>query len=351
MRALWPPAGWIVICAVLFSGGSALAADSKELVIVATGGAFEKALRENFYVPFTKATGITVRAVPASNAEQWAKVKAMTAAGRMDWDIVTIYPEDMISQKAVLSPLDCAALAALKDQAIDGACKDRGLIRTLGGGVLAFNSKALGAATLETWADFWNVKDFPGPRALPNYGAPWWVLMAALEADGVPADKLFPLDLDRAFRKLDQIKPEVKVWWKTGDQSQQIMRDGEVVMSMMWSGRAYELAGQGLPIGVSWQGAPVNVAMWGILKDARHADAANAFLDFFLGRPEAHVAFSREIAYDTANRKALELLPEAERRKRTIYPANAEAMAPIDEVWVAENRAELIERWNDWLAK
>jgi len=353
MYARWHSAGPIALGLVLLSmaAPTARAADSKEVVIVATGGEFEKALRENFYAPFTAATGIAVRAVPASNAEQWAKVKAMTGSGHLEWDIVSIYPEDMVAQQAVLAPIDCAALSALKDQAVPGACKDRGLLRTIGGGILAYNTKSFAQKPPQTWADFWNVTDFPGPRALPNYGAPWWVLMAALEADGVPSDKLFPLDLDRAFKKLDQIKPNVQVWWKTGDQSQQIMRDGEVVMSMMWSGRAYTLAGEGTPIGVSWQGAPTNIALWGLLKDAPHADAAKAFLDYFLGRPEAHVAFSREITYDTSNRRALDLLPEPEQHQRATFPANAKAMAPVDDAWVAQNRSSLLERWNDWLAK
>lgn len=323
----------------------------KELVVVSTGGAFEKALKEHFYEPFTKATGIAVRAVPASNAEQWTKVKAMTAANRLEWDIVTLYPEDMFAQEAVLATIDCGAIPELKDQAVEGACKSRGLLRTIGGGTLAYNTKAFPNGGPQSWADFWNVDKFPGPRAFPNYGAPWWVLMAALQADGVPADKLFPLDLDRAFRKLDQIKPHVKVWWKTGDQSQQVLRDGEVVMAMVWSGRAYSLAEQGLPIAVSWQGAPVNTALWGVLKGAPHPGAAKAFLDFFVGRPEAHLAFSNQVTNDTLNRKALDLLPEQDRVRRATFPANARAMAETDDVWVAQNRSMLLERWNGWLAR
>ena len=89
-----------------YSGGAV--AQDKELVIVATGGSFEKALRENFYDPFTKATGIKIRAIPASFAEQWTKVKAMSAAGQVQWDIVSIYPEDMVSQAQYLSDIDCA---------------------------------------------------------------------------------------------------------------------------------------------------------------------------------------------------------------------------------------------------
>lgn len=333
------------------AGAASAHAQEKELVIVATGGIFEKALKEHFYEPFTRATGIAVHAVPASNAEQWTKVKAMAAANRLNWDIVTLYPEDMSAQAAALATIDCDAFKDLKEQAVDNACHPHGLLRTFGGGVLTYNTKAVPADGPKTWADFWNVEKYPGPRAFPNYGAPWWVLMAALQADGVPADKLYPLDLDRAFKKLDEIRPHVKVWWKTGDQSQQIMRDGEVVMAMMWSGRAYSMIEQGQPLAVSWQGAPVNTTLWGVLKGAPHAAAAKAFLEFFVGRPEAHLAFSRQAAWDTLNRKALALMPEAERSHSGALPANAEVMAKVDDVWVAQNRAMLLERWNVWLAK
>ena len=66
-------------------------------------------------------------------------------------------------------------------------------------------------------------------------------LQFALVADGVPLDKVFPIDVDRAFKKLEQIKPHIKVWWTQGNQSQQLMRDGEVDMMVMWNARASEL--------------------------------------------------------------------------------------------------------------
>ena len=51
-----------------------------------------------------------------------------------------------------------------------------------------------------SWKDFWNVDAFPGNRALHN----WCVttMEAALLADGVPANALYPLDIDRAFASL-----------------------------------------------------------------------------------------------------------------------------------------------------
>ncbi|HEX7125297.1 MAG TPA: ABC transporter substrate-binding protein [Thermodesulfobacteriota bacterium] len=348
----------LVTCAVaaaLLGGGRpsrAAEALEKELVIVTTGGAFERALRRHFYEPFTRATGVTIRSVAADLDEQWAKVKAMSRVGRIEWDIVSMGPADVLDHRAFLAKLDCWRLPNAGKYGVEGACQDYSLLRTIGGGVLAYDAEAFphGRAP-QTWADFWDVERFPGPRALMDAGTPWWVLMAALMADGVPPDRLFPLDLDRAFRKLDEIKPHVKVWWRTGDQSQQIMRSREVVMAMMWSGRALSLKAAGVPIEVSWKGAPKDVAPWGLLAGAPHPKAALAFLDFFMGRPEAHLAFSREVNYDTSNQKALDLLPEPDRLTRPTHPDNWRNIATIDYRWVSENRARLLERWSAWLAK
>jgi putative spermidine/putrescine transport system substrate-binding protein len=58
----------------------------------------------------------------------------------------------------------------------------------------------------------------------------------------VPPDKLYPMDIEPAFKKLDQIKPHIKVWWTQGNQSQQLIRDGEIDMMSIWNARASELA-------------------------------------------------------------------------------------------------------------
>ncbi len=49
----------------------------------------------------------------------------------------------------------------------------------------------------------------------------------ALLADGVAPDKLYPIDADRAFKKLDTIKKQ-SIFWTTNSQSQQLLVDGEV---------------------------------------------------------------------------------------------------------------------------
>src|SRR5215813_6795383 len=60
----------------------------------------------------------------------------------------------------------------------------------------------------QSWADFWDVKKFPGSRCL--YDRSFSCLAFALLADGVPTDKLYPMDVDRAFRKMSELKPHIE---------------------------------------------------------------------------------------------------------------------------------------------
>ncbi len=75
------------------------------------------------------------------------------------------------------------------------------------------------------------------------------------------------------------------------------------------------------------------------------------FLDFFVGRPEAHVPFSDAVTFDTVNKVALAKLSAEQRKDRVTLPENAKQIAAMDARWVAENRAALLERWNRWLAR
>lgn len=67
-------------------------------------------------------------------------------------------------------------------------------------------------------------------------------------------------------------------------------------------------------------------------------------------RPEAHLAFSRSIFYDTPNRKARELMSAEERAARATHPANWSRMIEVlEHPWVARHRELVLERWSTWL--
>src|SRR5207249_2739030 len=84
-----------------------------------------------------------------------------------------------------------------------------------------------------SWADFWDVQKFPGKRIMPSCDLGTYPIPeAALLADGVPPDQLFPIDVPRAIRKLKELVPYVTTWYKDVAQAGQLLVNGEGVMSM-----------------------------------------------------------------------------------------------------------------------
>lgn len=321
------------------------------LVIRTTGGVFEAALKENFFDPFTEATGVKVVPVAASYGDMMAKATAMQSAGNVEWDIISPQYYELSKLSHLVEDLgDCSAMPNVAAQGIPSACGRYGVLYLTGGQVLAFDPEAFKDRKPATWADFWDVEAFPGPRALPNTGSPWANLIISLIADGVPADQLFPLDLDRAFASLDKIKPHVAVWWKTGAQSQQVMRQGDAVMTLMWSGTAYATKQSGVSLDWSWTNAVADFGSWTILKGAPHPNAARAFIDFYMGNPENHAAFSRQMGYSTSNKNGQALLTDAEKAELGAKPEIVEQIIIPDADWLEQNRAMALERWNRWIS-
>ena len=66
-----------------------------------------------------------------------------------------------------------------------------------------YNSEEFSSDEPEGWADFFDTDAFPGKRAVWGSYVVNGVLEGALLADGVAPEDLYPLDLDRAFEKLD----------------------------------------------------------------------------------------------------------------------------------------------------
>jgi len=122
----------------------------------------------------------------------------------------------------------------------------------------------------------------------------------------------------------------------------------------MYSGRALRSKSQGVPVDVTWNQAVMAPGRWTVLKNAPNAKAATMFLDYFLTRPEAHAAFTKQIFYDTANKRSVEFLPANERPNSALYGDNLSKTVQLDyplAEWLGKNHDKLLERWNAWIAK
>jgi mannopine transport system substrate-binding protein len=333
---------------------SAAFAQQKEVVVATTGGAYNQAITEIWFEPFTKQTGINVKTVVATDAQMRSKAQAMFEAKDVTWDIINnvdILAASAQNRAFTEDMTEFCKQFSTREDLTDSTCNPSGVKITYNATLLAFNADKFKDKKPQTWADFWNIKDFPGPRALPNFGDPWRVLAAALLADGVPADKLFPLDIDRAFKKLDQIKPQLTLWWKTGDQSQQGFRGGDYVVGMIWGTRVSALKAEGQPVQSSYDQAFMLADTMQILKNSPNKEGAQALLKFYLDNPAVQAKFAEKFGITPVSQEAIKLMSDEGRAKIPTSPEAFDKIVKHDPVWINDNQAKMLEAWNAWILK
>src|SRR5690606_31567185 len=249
----------VIAAAVLFSLTGNLAAAQGEppkpdrIVMNDAGGATQAANRKTFYNAFEKKYGITI--VNTSPVDL-GKLRAMVTTGNIEWTVTEIAGPDAIlaERSGLLEPLDLSVIDFSK---YPEHLRNRKYVfpKSAYSTIIGYRTDVFKNGTgPQNWKDFWDVKKFPGPRTMQN--TPIENLEFALLADGVAPDKLYPLDVDRAFKKMDEIKPHIAAWWTCGAQSAQLLIDQEAVIGTAWNGRYYALVQENAPIAMVWnQGA------------------------------------------------------------------------------------------------
>ena len=223
------------------------AARADEMVFTSWGGTTQDAQKKAWVEPFEKTDGVKVK---LDGPTDYGKLKAMVDSGNVDWDVVDV-EGDFAVAAAKLGLLDSIDFNVVKKSDLDPRFTSNDYVGSFYYSfVLGYNKDALGGKAPKTWADLFDTKKFPGKRTFYKWSAPG-VLEIALLADGVAPDKLYPLDLDRAFKKLDTIKSDI-VWWSGGAQSQQLLASGEAPLGAFWNGRVFavqkDVPGVGLSI-------------------------------------------------------------------------------------------------------
>jgi len=318
-------------------------AQTRTLYVNSYGGVWETSWRKAFFDPFTAQSGIQIKTVPGVS---FAKLKAQVQSRNYDWDVVNI--GDVEYAQAVLEGLleKVDPVAAKAGEVPPHQLKDYGIVTYSLGTNLVYRKDKFPNGGPQSWADFWDVKKFPGPRCL--YDRSFTCLAYALMADGVPPDKVYPMDIDRAFRKMDELKPHIKTWWREGSQSQQLIRDGEVDMIAMWSARAVDLIDDKVPVEIVWNGAENYFVTLVVPKGDPRAKLAWEFASFVAqAKPQAD--FAMLLPYGPANPGARALMPEWRLKQTPAWPENQKVALQHDAAWLAPRLPAIRERWTRWL--
>jgi len=329
----------------VFAGCSPAAAS--DITVISFGRADQVALTHAYYGSFRKTTGIAVKS--ASYDGQTTELEQMVKTGKTVWDVMQVESRTLQlgCQSGLFEKLDHGRIAGEKDF-IPGAISDCGVGIFAWSVALAYDADKVQGAPA-SWADFWNVRKYPGKRGLRRSAK--YTLEIALLSEGVPAGEVYGVlatsrGVDRAFARLEQIKSDV-LWWEAAAQPAAFLAARKLVMTSaytLWIDREQQRKKN---FRIAWGGNLYDVDSWAIPKGTPKASDAYRFIAF-ASRPEYQKLLSENIAYGPANRKALPLLDARVAGAMPSAEAHLAQALKVDISFWIRHGEELEKRFDAW---
>jgi putative spermidine/putrescine transport system substrate-binding protein len=274
--------------------------------------------------------------------------------GNNNWDVVQVESDELVigCEEGLYEKLDWAKLGG-KDKYLPDAVNDCGVGAIVYSFVLAYDGDKIKGDAPKNWADFWNTQKWPGKRALRK--GPKTTLEIALLADGVAPQDVYktlatPAGVDRAFAKLDQLKPNI-VWWEKGAQPPQLLASGEVVMTDAYNGRIDAANVKDKKnFKIAWTNNLYTIDSWVIMKGSPNKADAEKYL-VFVNDPNNQKNLPTKIAYGVTAKAATAMIDPKVLSNLPTAPANFQGSLYINDKFWLENLDKLNQRFNAWVAK
>jgi putative spermidine/putrescine transport system substrate-binding protein len=326
-------------------------AEPVKLTIGAWGGTIDKATKKYYTEPYTAETKNTF-VYDDAPAAQLARIKAQNKAGKVTWDVVDSAGSDNawpLHAAGLLAPLPADLKAKLVAELGEGKVTDFGFSHANIGHTITCNMDKVKVCP-KNMAEFFDVKKFPGSRMFPGIGSITVAAMAQSALGISPADITSKVpDVDAVFKKLEEVKPAVKVFFTSGDQQEQVMRSGEADMGIMWSGRAYALKAQKMNVEINWEGGVYEPSYWAVVKGSPNEAAGFKFLEAIAKNIKGQAGWANDLHYSVPNPKALATLPQNIQDELADTPSNFDKIVTPNYAWYAENNKALDSRFQDYV--
>jgi putative spermidine/putrescine transport system substrate-binding protein len=315
------------------------------LTLVTWGGTTQKGIEEAWAKPFGKQSGHTMKVIAPVDYGKWA---AQIKAGKVTWNWVDAEAWFAHANADMLEPITADEVGVSADELItvngEPAYQPWGVAAGSYSFAISYRTDHEGPHPT-TWAEFFDTKAIPGKRSVYNW--PYGMLEAALLADGVSGDSLYPLDIERAFKKLDSVRGDL-VFWNSGAELQQQLSSGSVPFAYAWNNRVAYLAQRGTPVDVEWNENIQDGGYHVIAKGDPNKAQDLEFLRYIL-QPEPQAKFAELTGYSPSNKAALDMIPADKRKWYNATPENLDkAAAAIDTKWWGENMDAVTEKWAAW---
>jgi putative spermidine/putrescine transport system substrate-binding protein len=328
-------------------------AHARDFTIVSWGGANQQTRSDKYFKPFAKSKKIPF--LEDVYLGGWGVFQAMKETGNIPWDVVQVESSELARgcAEGVFVVLDWSRIAD-PSKLIPEAVSRCGVGAMVWSAVVAFDKKRMSKrpAKLE---DFWDLATWPGKRGMRQ--GPKINLEFALMAEGIPPAEVYrtlrtPEGVDRAFRKLDEIKSALQLW-KGGAQPAEWLFAGDVTMSTSYNSRIIRAKKEGKSLDFIWDHAIYAVDSWVVLKGSPHVNTAYEYLKFFVDSDKhlevANIIASAPTVKDAIDRMKPEvrkLHPLGVNLKTALFMGTDEGI----EFWL-DNQDALTQRWNAWATR
>ncbi|WP_272001777.1 ABC transporter substrate-binding protein [Roseovarius sp. ZX-A-9] len=333
--------GLAALGAVTIARPDAALAAENELVVVNWGGDAIDAYSAAFAEALQSATGLKLKLDGSGPLE--GSMKTQFESNAVRWDVCDAEPYSALrlGRENMMEPINYDIVDRAKVQ--PGFDAEFSVPSYFFSYVMAYDTNRFDTAPA-TWADFWDVDKFPGKRTLYKWMT--GVLEAALLADGVSPAELYPLDVDRALAKIEAIKPHVVSFWQSGAESQQLLRDGEASMGLLWHTRA-NLTKMDTEGEVDWtfdQGL-VTPSGWCTIKgNPAGAEAAMQFIELSQ-TPEHQLILLEQLGNGPANPAAHAMVPDEHKAIDASSAENLERQVALQSEWYADHFGPALDKY------
>ncbi len=339
------------------------------MTIVSWGGAYQTSQQKAYSEPYAEETGIQVT-WDESSAEAVARLRAMSEADNVTWDLVDVVAADAmrLCDEGIAMEIDHDEVLAQGDDG-SSATEDFGelIISDCFIPQIVYSTTFGYRTDVAEWdgaepssvCDVWNTEEFPGQRALekrPIGNVEW-----ALICDGVAYEDVYDMleteeGVARALAKLDEIKDNT-IWWSAGAETPQLLADGEIVIGSTYNGRLFSvIEEQDQPVGMLWDYQMFDLDGW-IVPAGLPEDRLARVMDFlyFATDTQRLADQAKYIAYGPARASSAPLVSTHEELGIEMAPhmptdpANSVNTFLFNYEWWADNRDDIDAQFQSWL--
>lgn len=298
----------------------AIARAAETLRVGVYGGFFKDAFDKHIFPVFTKESGIAIEPVAEPTGPAWVvQLDQAARAGVAPADVSMISQVSMLRGETsnLWAKLDMAALPHAKDvfphlinKYEDGKVAGVGAVSWFI--TLVSNTKTFPQAPT-SWAEFWKPehRNQLGLLALVNNSFLLDITAATFFGGTKHLDtKQGQLD---CFKKLSEVKPNVKLWYRDEAQFEQALKSGEIPMGQYYHDVTQQAAAHGFPVRSTFpkEGGVNDSGSWAVSRASKKMKEALIFIDYMC-RPETQTLLSQKIHTSPTIPRKLTSLTDAE---------------------------------------